>query len=327
MLKFLLSIVLVFVSIQIFACNDELPPALDNLTTGYHVFGIQADPPEVKPDGQVKLTVFDYHPKNQKAVSYQWRVCFSAKNTHFQEVGLDFECADQELDFPLTAFDPSITIDLGPTGFNFKSLYQGHAIRYPNSQGKVPTLAEGVDIWVILESGVPTEPDQKITTIKKIKITDKSTELRKNPKISKWTISETGLRNPSKPCVQERDRFDALLAGEMLMQTQENNLDPTINIDPTAGDPTECVVHSLGRLKVDLDVLPFDSGDSLIYGFYNNLPVGFDTVLSTKDAPNSTIQMTEFIGRSRELFLMVRDDFGGFDLIRQKLNVIRGYEE
>jgi hypothetical protein len=37
--------------------------------------------------------------------------------------------------------------------------------------------------------------------------------------------------------------------------------------------------------------------------------------------------MTEFIGRSRELFLMVRDDFGGFDLIRQKLNVIRGYEE
>ncbi len=325
-LSVLIAMLSVLIGLGIFACEDDLPPPLDNLTSGYHVFGIQADPPEVKPDGQVKLTVFDYHPKNQKAVSYQWRICFSAKNTHFQEVGLDFECADQELDFPLTAFDPSITLDLGPTGFNFKSLYQGHAIRYPNSQGKVPTLADGVEIWIILESGVPTEADQKITTVKKIRVSDKSTELRKNPKINQWTISESGLRNPSKPCVQERDQFDALIATGMTTN-QETNLDPTLNIDPTAGDPTECVVHSLGTLKVELDVLPFDSGDTLIYGFYNNLPVGFDTVLSTEDSPKSTIQMSSFIGRSRELFLMVRDDAGGFDLVRQKLNIIRGYEE
>ena len=114
----------------LFEGNDELPPPLDELTSGYHVFGLKAEPPQVKPNGKIKVTAFDYHPSKQNAVSYQWRICFMAQDLQYQDVSAEFKCIDPNLEFRPTDFENHIEIDLSYKGYNFESLFQTHSILY-----------------------------------------------------------------------------------------------------------------------------------------------------------------------------------------------------
>jgi hypothetical protein len=146
---------------------------------GYRVIGVQAEPPEVDPDGQVTLSVFDHDSEGDRPRSYAWSVCLLNPG----DIS-GFECLDPALEFPLDSTGPMATMDLGPDGLGVRRLFETFGpVR--GIDGRPITLEDGFEIYAHLVSSA--EGGREISTYKRIRIRD-GDGLNGNPSVTQIEV-------------------------------------------------------------------------------------------------------------------------------------------
>ena len=158
-------------------CGDDFDPK--SLVAGYRVLGVQAEPPETDPDGAVALTVFDTPPQGE-AVRYRWSVCLWSFGP-----ATDYACVDPALERSLDGDAATATLDLGPDGLDLRAAYERFG-PVPDPNGVPLTLADGVDVWVILRSGPADGSGRQIRTAKRVHVRDGGTP-NQNPAMLELT--------------------------------------------------------------------------------------------------------------------------------------------
>lgn len=142
-------------------CDDPTDPQWK--IEGFRVIAVQADPPEVGPDGVVQLTSVD-HDSEGRPVTYEWSVCLFSFGS-----ASNFACVDEQLSFELDSTAPTATLDLSPDGIGLRALYEAFG-PVPGLGGQPQTLETGFDIYVHLvatpEGGPP------LSTYKRLAVRD-----------------------------------------------------------------------------------------------------------------------------------------------------------
>ncbi|MGK0362198.1 MAG: hypothetical protein ACI9U2_004518 [Bradymonadia bacterium] len=147
---------------------------------GYRVLGVQANPPEVSPDGVVTLITYDYDTEPNRARSYTWDVCLLNPG----DIG-GFECLDERVNFRLESTGPTASVDFGPDGLGVRALFEALSpVR--GVDGREVTLQDGFDVYVHLVSSA--EGGREISTYKRISIRDGET-LNRNPTVTQIEIT------------------------------------------------------------------------------------------------------------------------------------------
>ena len=153
---------------------------------GYRVLGIQADPPEVSPDGQMTLTVFEHDTEPDRTRTYAWDVCLLNPG----DIG-GFECLDERLEFPLDSTGPTATVDFGPDGLNVRALFETFGpVR--GIDGREITLEDGFEVYAHLVSSA--EGGREVSTYKRLRIRD-AESLNRNPTVV--GVEVTGQTEPT----------------------------------------------------------------------------------------------------------------------------------
>lgn len=148
---------------------------------GYRVLGIQANPPEVDPDGQVSLTVLEHDTEPGRARTYAWDVCLLNPG----DIG-GFQCLDDRLEFPLDSTGPTATVDFGPAGLNVRALFETFGpVR--GIDGREITLEDGFEVYAHLVSSA--DGGREISTYKRIRIRD-GESLNRNPTVTGIEITD-----------------------------------------------------------------------------------------------------------------------------------------
>lgn len=124
----------------------------------YRVLGLEADPPEVGPEGSVRLTAHDLDPEG-RPVSYAWTLCLYS-------VGplVDFACADPALAFDLQG---GRTVDLDLAAYDLRAFVDALG-GVPRADGTFATLSDGFDVYVVLESGPAAGP--RTRSVKRVRV-------------------------------------------------------------------------------------------------------------------------------------------------------------
>jgi hypothetical protein len=139
-------------------CDDPADPQWK--IDGFRVIAVQADPPEVGPDGVVQLASVD-HDSEGRAVSYEWSVCLFSFGS-----SSNFECVDAQLSFELDSTSRTAALDLSPNGLGLRALYEAFG-PVPGPGGQPQTLESGFDIYVHLvatpDGGPPLSTYKRLT--------------------------------------------------------------------------------------------------------------------------------------------------------------------
>lgn len=132
------------------ACDAGFPSR--SLIEDYRLIGIEADAPELPPDGQVQLRAWDLEPTGAP-VRYRWSVCLRSLGAV-----AGYACADPAFEIAVDGDGPTIAVDFGPQGIDFKAFYASQGPTF-DAAGRPLSLADGVDVQVRLsaepEGGAP----------------------------------------------------------------------------------------------------------------------------------------------------------------------------
>lgn len=170
------------------ACGPEFDE--EEKIEGYRVLGVQAEPPEVDPDGQVTLTMLEHDTEAPRAISYTWSVCL----VNTGDVG-GFQCVDPQFEFALESTGPTTTIDFGPDGFNVRALFEAFG-PFPGADGRPLTLADGFDIYVNVVSRA--EGGRAVSTYKRVRVRD-GEGLNRNPTVARIDAAGAPLTEALRP--------------------------------------------------------------------------------------------------------------------------------
>lgn len=161
------------------ACGPEFDD--EKKIEGYRVLGIQAEPPEVDPDGQITMTVLEHDAEGDRPRTYAWTVCLLNPG----DIG-GFECLDERLEFPLDSAGPTATVDFGPDGLNVRALFETFGpVR--GIDGREITLEDGFEVYANLVSSA--EGGREISTYKRLRIRD-GEDLNRNPTVDRIDITD-----------------------------------------------------------------------------------------------------------------------------------------
>ncbi len=287
------------------ACDAPLPPA--ELTDGYKVFGIQADPPVARPHETVTFTLYDHHPA-QVEVLYAWSVCLYSYGS-----SAGFECVQPELQEQVIDEDsPRLTLDLGPNGLNLKNKLPTFS-EFTDLDGQAPSLARGHDIYIFVSSGLPGDALGEVKTVKRLRVIDDgqgegAPPLAENPGLEGWTLQANTFAAP--PCERAiTGPLDPLTSG--FLEVGRGLLDAEV-----AGAGEACVVEAGATLDVSLQLArpPAD-------GLYEWLSDEGTYAAPHWTSGGGSSGRYELPNRSGplELYFTVRDAQGGFSLGRQSL--------
>lgn len=156
------------------ACGPEFEE--EETISGYRVLGVQAEPPEVDPDGVVTLSMLEHDTEAPRPISYAWTVCL----VNTGDVG-GFACVDEQFEFPLPSDGPTAQIDFGPDGLNVRALFEAFG-PFPGADGRPVTLADGFDIYVNVVS--KAEGGREVSTYKRVRVRD-GDALNRNPAVER----------------------------------------------------------------------------------------------------------------------------------------------
>lgn len=163
------------------ACEDTgLPPAWR--LSGYRVMAVEAQPPEVSPDGYVTLTAYDLDTE-ARDITYTWSVCLYSLGAH-----ADFRCVDPALSQPLPDSGPVARLDLGPEGLGLRRLYERYR-PIVGIDGEEITFEEGFDVYVHLVASAPG--GRAVSVYKRVRVRD-GVGLNRNPFIF-GVVTDEGL--------------------------------------------------------------------------------------------------------------------------------------
>jgi hypothetical protein len=163
----------------LFGCEGDFDPRTK--LSGYRVIGIEAEPPEVNPDGQIELIAHEFN-ESDTEVTYEWKLCIYSLGP-----ATDFECTQSELEFNIG--DTSrVDLDLGADGIGLRRLIE-KAAPIVGPDGTERTLRTGIDLLVSLNSGPTNERNKRIRTIKRIHVRENNEEAANtNPVIRDFTV-------------------------------------------------------------------------------------------------------------------------------------------
>lgn len=170
------------------ACGPEF--AEEEKIEGYRVLGVQAEPPEVDPDGVVTLTLLEHDTEAPRPIRYAWEVCL----VNTGDVG-GFACVDPQFEVPLPSVGPTAQIDFGPSGLNVRALYAAFG-PFPGADGRPVTLADGFDVYVHVVSAA--EGGREVSTYKRVRIRD-AEALNRNPTVARIEADGAPLERSLKP--------------------------------------------------------------------------------------------------------------------------------
>lgn len=321
-------LLLVGLSSAMLSCGELVPPDLE-LSSRYHVFGVRAEPPVVRPDDRVILTMYDHHP-SKTDLHYSWSVCLYSHGATSH-----YKCVNDELLLgPLTSVTPRIEIDLSSTGVDLRTrlLALGQVL---DVEGQLRTLEEGLDIFIIVDSGDPDEG--LIRTVKRLHVIDEPGDepLAENPEIKGWRIEETGIASPFDPCEMTMSGSESLITrteeGEIRGIERSEVIQEVSGIPQVGGenlDPSEptCVLHTGANLKVILNTVgPYVDAstdeESYTFRWYSSIGQRATTPITVGGAGFGQY-LLERDRRFVELLFTVRGPHGGFTMGRQKLNLV-----
>ena len=309
-------------------CGDPIPETI-NLTEGYHMLGIRADPPIARPDDVITVTAYDHHP-SLKDLAYNWSICLYSHGA-----SSNYECISEEVLLPLRGeVTPRVRIDLSERGIDLRTRLR--LAQELNTYGERRSLVEGLDIFIILSSG---DPSQRLTrTIKRVRVVDVVGDepLGENPKLEGWRIEERGVANLRDPCVmappgaESSLKFDEL--GMVLEGRERSSIIEEVSGEPVVphSDPNQpaCVMHADATLDAILNLNgPFvdnwDTENSYTYRWY--VTGGHSSVESVTLGGEGYGRYQLLSKRYRaELIFTVQDPEGGFTVGRQKLHLVPG---
>lgn len=189
-------------------CEDDFDPRTK--LSGYRVIGIEAEPPEVDPDSQLRLTVHEFNDSDTE-IGYEWKLCIFSLGP-----ATNYECTKRELELAI-GDESSIDLDLGIDGIGLRSLIdKSGPIVGPD--GTKRTLQTGIDLLVSLNSGPSSEESEQIRTIKRIHVRERDQHASNtNPIIEDFTVD---------------GRLEANAAVELRVETSK----PESYLDPLTGD-------------------------------------------------------------------------------------------
>lgn len=160
-------------------CEADFDPRTK--LTGYRVIGIQAQPPEVDPDGELDLTVYEFNDLDTE-ITYEWKLCVFSFGP-----ATDYECKSSE--FEVDIGDAStVDLDLGTDGIDLRGLVE-RAAPIIGPDGTEQTLQTGIDVLVSLNSGPSGESTDRIRTIKRIHVKERGRQAANaNPTIEDFIV-------------------------------------------------------------------------------------------------------------------------------------------
>ena len=308
-------------------CGDPVPEEID-LTQGYHMLGIRVDPPIARPDDVLTITAYDHHP-TLKDLAYDWSLCLYSHGA-----GSNYECLSKEALLPLGGEVPRVRVDLSKGGIDLRTRLR--LAQDLDVYGERRALVEGLDLFIILNSGDPSEGLTR--TVKRVRVIDRNGDepLGENPKIEGWRIEERGVANLRDPCVMiapgagsalEFDSSGAVLAGRERLSVIEEVSGKPVNPSEDLNQPA-CVMHADATLDVFLNVegkfaQNWDTEESYTYRWY--VTGGHSPVEPVTLGGEGYGRYQLLAKRYRaELIFTVQDPDGGFSVGRQKLHLVPG---
>lgn len=319
-------------------CGEEIL-ADTSLTQGYQMLGIRAEPPVVRPDGQVVITAYDHHPTLSDVV-YSWSLClYSHGAAHSAEQGAlnNFACL-KELSLPLVdEMHPRVVIDLSERGLDLRKRLRalGQTL---DTNGERRSLEEGLDIYVVLSSGDPRK--ELIRSVKRIHVIDAPVEqkLASNPVITGWTVTESGVANLLPNCSisvggpESSLRFNE--SGDVISGALRSSVIEEITgiLDEAQDKGKEegalCSLHneSIVDLKVQIEgeyKSEWDIQEGYTYRWYISDDQDVLTPISSGGPGYGRFEL-DGNQRSTEIIFTVRDPKGGFTMGRQELLLVEG---
>ena len=324
-------------SSSILACGESIDLKSDySLNQRYKVFGIRAEPPIIRPDDKLILTAYDHHPKLND-VAYSWSICLYSHGA-----ADNFECLKDDLSLPLREGDNKarVVVDFSEQNYDLRARLRALG-QDLNREGKRRSLSDGLDIYVVLQSGTSSS---LVRTVKRIKVIDQEGQdpLALNPSLEQWTISESEVVNRLPNCrvkpLGPESTLEFNEVGELLNGTLRSSV-----IDEVRGrlveaeqevaqeeeiDPETCVFHNQALLSVALNPKGTYEDDWTVqegytYRWYASVD---DQVLTpiTIGGPSIGRYRANIPGRKLELFFTIRDPHGGFTMGRQLLSLVPG---
>ena len=309
-------------------CEDPVPEQT-NLTEGYHMLGIRVDPPVARPDDVITVTAYDHHPSLQD-LAYNWSICLYSHGA-----SSNYECISEDDLLPLRGeVTPRVRIDLSEKGIDLRTRLR--LAQELNVYGERRSLVDGLDIFIILSSGDPSQ--RLIRTVKRVRIVDAVGDepLGENPQLEGWRIEERGVANLRDPCVmtipgaESALRFDDL--GTVLDGRERLSVIEEVRGQPVfpSEDPNqpECVMHADAILDVFLDVTgrfvdTWDTQNSYTYRWY---VTGGHSPLEPVTLGGEGYGRYQLLSKRyrAELIFTVQDPEGGFAVGRQKIHLVPG---
>ena len=330
--------VISFVTIGLALGCGELVSADTSLTQSYQVFGIRAEPPVVRPDDKVVVTVYDHHPKLND-VTYSWSLClYSHGASHISERGTlnNFSCL-KELSIPVGGdMKPRIVIDLSERELDLRKRLRALG-QHRDTNGEFRSLEDGLDIFVVLSSG---EPSNLVRSVKRIRVVDAPGEqaLGANPVIKGWTVRESGVANLLDECVMSAPGPESELrfndVGDVVAGTLRTSVMEEVTGDLQDSTPIEgeerplCSLHNQSLVDLQVDVEgeyenDWSDQEGYTYRWYISDDQVVHTPLSTGGRGYGSFELAPN-QRSAEIIFTVRDPDGGFAIGRQELLLVEG---
>ena len=166
------------------SCGDDFESRTK--LTGYRTLGVEATPPEVKPDGRVELLAHDFD-DGEDEIEYSWSLCLYSLGSSD-----NYDCADKDFEFDI-GDTQQVTLDLGPDGLDLPSQLELFG-SLPNLDGTTRDLERGYDFWIRLRSGPTDCHSCEIDTIKRLRIRDSDQVPNQNPVIEEFSVRGTPRR-------------------------------------------------------------------------------------------------------------------------------------
>ncbi len=194
------------------ACDEEF----DSKTqlSGYRVLGIQADPPELDPEGTLSLTAHDYT-DGSEPITYRYRLCPYSFGS-----ASDYECEVEEIELA-DGRQGVIEADLGGQEVDLRARLRAVS-GDTDADGTPRSLERGLDVWVKLLSGPDCEGCDEIRTVKRIVIRELGQQPpNENPLVGQLEVEgelragETITLRVEPP---EPERYEDSMTGEELTE-------------------------------------------------------------------------------------------------------------
>jgi len=220
-------------AIALGGCDD---PEFDSRVelSGYRVIGIEADPPQVAPDGSLTLRAHDFDDAGE-AVEYAWSVCLVDPGAQ-----ANAPCPHAELSVVLDA-TRELSVDLGPDGLDLEGRLSASGPQFTPS-GAPASPQTGFDIVVTLDSGADCDGCRQVRTVKRVRVlADPSATPSNNPRILSFDVEGTAragetvtLRAEADSPEDYRDPLDDTATTESYLYTWYSALgetDPGLTFD------------------------------------------------------------------------------------------------